>query len=108
MNQDKELKEALHKKELREAGDRSSSSTRPVTNPVTQDNISSQNVPTLTLSPSATNLMSQSAEPPDNFENKYQINLLKESFLDKQVTAELRTKENNFQQAAFDSQNQSR
>ncbi|RKF71270.1 hypothetical protein GcM3_105023, partial [Golovinomyces cichoracearum] len=82
-----ELKEALHKKKLLEAGDRSPVSTLPLSTPVTQDNFSSQTRPTLAIYSSEPNLISQSAEP---------------------VTAELRTRECNFQQATYGSHNQCR
>ncbi|RKF57722.1 hypothetical protein GcC1_187032 [Golovinomyces cichoracearum] len=50
---DEELKEALHKKKLREAGYQSAISNLPVTTSVIQDNLSSQTRPTLALSPSS-------------------------------------------------------
>lgn len=104
---------ALHRKKLREAGDRSAASIPPITILANQDDFSSQNRPTLNLSssaqsasPTAPKPNPQSAEPVVHFETKYQIDLSKYSFVDKQMISELRPKERNVQQATFDSHNQ--
>ncbi|RKF84210.1 hypothetical protein GcM1_138004 [Golovinomyces cichoracearum] len=55
-----------------------------------------------------TNSNSQFVELVDHSESKYEIDLPKDSFLDKKVTVELRSRERNVKQARFDSQNQGR
>ncbi|RKF57443.1 hypothetical protein GcM3_188028 [Golovinomyces cichoracearum] len=111
---DEELKESLHRKKLREAGDQTASQTLLVTTPVTQGNLSYRNRPEPTLLSSAPQTISIDPNPNPQFvevdysESKYQIDLPEDRFLDKQLTAELCTRESNVQQATFDSQNQVR
>ncbi|RKF82640.1 hypothetical protein GcM3_022027 [Golovinomyces cichoracearum] len=96
---DEEFIEALHRKKLREAGDRSAAPTLPATTSVTQDNFSYQN--RLEPTPLTSAPPTISTDPNPNFQPAEPVDYSK-------VTTELRTRERNVQQAMFDSQNQGR